>query len=70
MTLSEARRVKAGTRLLNYYARRTTAVATGPAIIDGLKWKIPVDVETSHCEDDGTYYITGLKGHCWDVVKY
>ena len=67
MTLKDAKLVKAGTQLQHAHIHDCVATATGPAVIDGLKWAIPVDIETSHRAQDGKYYITGIRGYCWKL---
>ncbi len=70
MTLKDALTVKAGTVIKHNYITDPiqTVTATGFAIVEGMKWKIPVDGETSHREGK-QYFITGLKGHCWSLCE-
>lgn len=68
MTLKDAKTVKPGTVLQHRNFREKRVVAIAPAEIHGPRWRINVDGETSTRTEDGKYWITGLKGHLWDVV--
>jgi hypothetical protein len=68
MTLKDAKLVQKGTRIKNvcFVNPEIVATAQGTAIINGLHWKIPVDVETSYREGQQNF-IMGKRGYCWEI---